>query len=100
MTSGSRGERPEGGGGRLGEERAHGPRLAQKSLHGGQMFICSKYGASIYLRVRFFGRKGKVRQDHFGGVREGRNQFICAPSVRKDAKMAVVHAGGRQTGFH
>jgi hypothetical protein len=40
IVAGSRGgERAEGGGGGLREERAHGPRLAQKSLHIGQWRI-------------------------------------------------------------
>lgn len=60
MTSGSRGERPEGGGRRLGEERAHGPRLAQKSLHGCELLICSKCEASMYFKVLSLGKKGKV----------------------------------------
>ena len=37
MAGGGGGEGAESGGGRLGEERTHGPRLPQKSFHGGQL---------------------------------------------------------------
>jgi hypothetical protein len=43
VAGGRGGERAEGGGRGLREERAHGPRLAQKSLHVGQwriQYVC------------------------------------------------------------
>jgi hypothetical protein len=39
-------------------------------------------------------------EDYFRSVSErDRNQFICATSVRINAKMAVVYAGGRHAGL-
>jgi len=35
------------------------------------LLVYSKCEASMCFKVLVFGTKGKVRQDHFGGVREG-----------------------------
>lgn len=51
VASGSGGERAKRGGGRLVEERAHGPRLAEKSLHDGQWFGGGKSESGVVVTV-------------------------------------------------
>jgi hypothetical protein len=74
------GERAEGGGRALGEERAHGPRLMEKSLHAGQ-WQSSVKGKSVrgrgcvrlWVEVREGGECGPERC-----WRLTEYQFICA----------------------
>jgi hypothetical protein len=85
MTGGRRGKRTESGGGRLGEERAHGPRLSQKSLHGGQWrSFVKRLGVFVREYMRLLGqvRKGRGKMIR-KRVRESRKSFHM---LRSNAK--------------
>lgn len=49
VASGRGRKRAKRGGGRLVEERAHGPRLAEKSLHDGQWSCEAKFGGRMIV---------------------------------------------------